>query len=61
MRVNIIKDALSPAQNPPAAQMVHMSSEVAAMVLDDVPFSQRVQFKVQLPVAGDDQEPAGHG
>ena len=61
MRVSTLKDALSPAQNPPAAQMVHMSLEVAAVVLDDVPFSQRVQLKVQLPVGGDDQEPAGHG
>ena len=48
-------------KNTPAAQMVHVSFELAAVVFDDVPFSHRVQFKTHSPDGGFDHEPAGHG
>ena len=49
------------SSDAPAAQMMHVSFEVAAAVLDDVPLSHRVQFKACSPAGGDDHEPAGQG
>ena len=52
---------MSILKNAPAAQIVHVSFELAAVVFDDVPLSHRVQLGTHSSAGGFDHEPAGQG